>query len=496
MTREVPTLAPVVFLLYVANLITAISLLFFRKKQVGSTLAWLLIFAFIPWLGFLLYFFFGSTQKLRLFSRQYQPSPALAQYTESPAENNRALLTGRFNLNSQGREGYRDLILMNLRGASAIYTQDNGAELLRDGQQKYGRLFDDIENAQESIHVLYFILKAKDDVGRRFLSLLARKARQGVKVRLIYDTLGCLKTRSADFDELVEAGGMVYGYLPSLLRTLVQVNYRMHRKMVIIDGRVAYTGGINIGDDYLGKDPKIYPWRDTSIRLTGPCVREVQQRFIRDWVYLDAQSPRPYVEKIDSNENLACLLRQPPAAGGAGVQIVCSGPDSQYPHTKECYLRMIYHAKRYRYIQTPYFIPDETLLAALRSASRAGVDVRLMIPGVPDKPYAYHVTMWHVGELLRCGIRVYRYPGFLHAKTVVLDDMAASVGSTNLDMRSFDLDYEINALVYDRAFAMACRWTFEQDQAVSRQLTPEEYRRRPLSDKIKESVLRLVTPLM
>ena len=157
MTREVPTLAPVVFLLYLANLITAISLLFFRKKQVGSTLAWLLIFAFIPWLGFLLYFFFGSTQKLRLFSRQYQPSPALAQYTESPAENNRALLTGRFNLNSQGREGYRDLILMNLRGASAIYTQDNGAELLRDGQQKYGRLFDDIENAQESIHVLYFI---------------------------------------------------------------------------------------------------------------------------------------------------------------------------------------------------------------------------------------------------------------------------------------------------------------------------------------------------
>lgn len=479
------------FILYLSNVLAAISLLFFRKKQVGSTIAWLLIFVFVPWLGFLLYFFFGSTRKLRLFSRRYSPSAEISRYTESPVENYQAIISG-----SAAPACSRDLILMNLKGAGALYTAGNAVELLNNAQQKYKRMFADIENARESIHVLYFIIKTRDDVGREFVSLLARKAREGVKVRLIYDTLGCLKTHSKDFDELLDAGGMVYGYLPSVLRTLVQVNYRMHRKMVIVDGRVAYTGGINIGDDYLGLDPVIKPWRDTSIRLCGPCVRDVQARFIRDWVYLDAQSPRPYVEKIDSTENLPHYLKEPQAAGGAGVQIVCSGPDSLYPHTKESYLRMISHARRYLYIQTPYFIPDETLLATLRCASQAGVDVRVMIPGVPDKPYAYHVTMWHVGELLRSGIKVFRYPGFLHAKTFVLDDEVASVGTTNLDIRSFDLDYEINAVVYDRAFALECRRTFERDQEASVPLTLEDYINRPWGDRLKEGVLRLVTPLM
>lgn len=484
------------FLLYFFNLLAALTILFIRKKQVGSTLAWLLIFVFVPWLGFLLYFFFGSTQKFKLFSRKYSPSPALSQYTTSPGENHQALLQNQFNLSGQGREGSRDLILMNLRSAGAIYTQDNDAQLLATADDKFGALFADIEGAQESIHVLYFIIKTQDDLGKRFVSLLAKKAKQGVKVRLIYDTLGCLKTRSRDFDELVQAGGMVYGYLPSVLRTLVQVNYRMHRKMVIIDGCVAYTGGFNVGDDYLGLDPVITPWRDTSIRLCGPCVQEVQQQFIRDWVYLDAQSPRPYVEKIDSEENLPKYLKKPQPAGGAGVQIVCSGPNSLYPYTKESYLRMISGARRYLYIQTPYFIPDESLLTTLRCASRAGVDVRVMIPGVPDKPYAYHVTMWHIGLLLQWGIQVYLYPGFLHSKTFVLDDSVSSIGSTNLDMRSFDLDYEINALVYDREFALGCRRTFEADQAASRQLTLEDYQKRPLGDKMKDSILRLITPLM
>lgn len=486
-------MTPVLLVLYLSNIIAAISLLFFRKKQVGSTIAWLLIFAFVPWLGFLLYFFFGSTRKLRLFSRKYSPSAEISRYTESPAENYQAI---QKEMGAGAQEGCRDLVLMNLKGAGAIYTRGNDVQLLCDAQQKYERMFADIEGATESIHVLYFIIKTKDAIGKKFVSLLARKARQGVKVRVIYDTLGCLKTSMHDFDELLDAGGMVYGYLPSVIRTLVQVNYRMHRKMVIVDGRVAYTGGINIGDDYLGLDPVIKPWRDTSIRLSGPCVREVQARFIRDWVYLDAQSPRPYVEKIDSADGLPHYLREPSPTGGAGVQIVCSGPDSLYPHTKESYLRMISHARRYLYIQTPYFIPDETLLTTLRCASQAGVDVRVMIPGVPDKPYAYHVTMWHVGELLRSGIKVYRYPGFIHAKTFVLDDAVASVGTTNLDIRSFDLDYEINAVVYDRDFACTCRRTFEQDQAASAPLTLADYMSRPWGDRLKEGLLRLVTPLM
>ena len=483
------------FLMYFFNVMAAISILFFRKKQVGSTLAWLLVFAFIPWLGFLLYFFLGSTRKLQLFRRRFRPNPRLEEYGPSREENAQALLAMQPGSDGQGPEEYRDLMLLNLQGAGAVYTQGNDAHLLVDAEKKYTSLFRDIEEAKETIHVLYFIFKTRDESGKQLLDLLVKKAREGVKVRVIYDTLGCLKTHKSDFDPLLQAGGMVYGYLPSPLRTLLQVNYRMHRKMVIIDGKVAYTGGINIGDDYLGKDKRITPWRDTSVRLSGPCVQQIQRQFIKDWVFLDSQAARPYAEKIDSFQSMEGCMKEE-NAGQAGVQIVSSGPDSLYPYTKESYLGMITRARRYLYIQTPYFIPDDALLTALRCARRAGVDVRLMIPGVPDKAYAYHVTMWHAGEMLRWGIPVYRYPGFLHAKTFVMDDMVASVGSTNLDIRSFDLDYELNALVYDRDFAIECRQVFLRDQENSRRLTQEEYHSRPLSDKVKAGLLRLVAPLL
>ncbi len=484
------------FCLYLVNLATAISILFVRKKQVGSTLAWLLIFAFAPFLGFILYFFFGSTMKFKILSHRWRPSERAAEYARGGIAAQQALLSDKLPISGQGREEYQNLVLSNLHGSGAVYTQDNTAVLLTSAQAKYEKMFAEIEEATESIHVLYFILKAKDESGKRFLQLLTRKASQGVKVRLIYDTLGCLRTKPADFLPLERAGGMVYGYLPSRIETLLQINYRMHRKMVVIDGKIAYTGGINIGDDYLGYDKRIKPWRDTSIRLTGSCVRDIQFRFMRDWVYLDSQHKKPYQDKIDAEESLPLYLKEPEETGNAGVQIICSGPDSSYPYTKESYQMMIAHARRYLYIQTPYFVPDETLMATLRCAALSGVDVRVMIPGVPDKPYAYHVTFSHMGELLRCGAKVYLYPGFLHAKTFVMDDLVSSVGTTNFDIRSFDLDFEINAMVYDREFALECRHAFEKDMRGATRLTPELYRARPLKDKIKESLLRLITPLL
>lgn len=484
------------FVLYIANLLAAISILFIRKKEVGSTIAWLLILAFVPWLGFLLYFFFGSTQKFKILSRKYQPNTRATQYSISPTENGEALISDKFNLSGQGRESCRDMILMNLRGSGAVYTQNNAVRLLNSAKEKYDLMFEEIANAHQTVNVLYFIFKTKDESGKKLISLLARKAREGVKIRLVYDTLGCLKTRRADFQELIDAGGLVYGYLPSFFRTVLQVNYRMHRKMVIIDGEIAYTGGINIGDDYLGQDKRIKPWRDTSIRLTGSCVNQIQLQFIRDWVTIDAQARHPYNDKIDSDRNLHTYMKQPRETGGAGVQIVSSGPDCLYPYTKDAYVRMVTQAKNYLYIQTPYFVPDETILSSLRCAALAGVDVRVMIPGVPDKSYAYHVTISHMGDLLRSGIKVFVYPGFLHSKTFVSDDLISNVGTTNVDIRSFDLDFEINAVIYDREFAQTCRHSFEQDQIQSIEMTVESYKKRPFFDKIQEGLLRLVAPLL
>ena len=395
-------------LLILFNLFAALTLLFFRKSDTSTTLAWLLVFAFLPYVGFIFYFFFGSRAKYRLLTRKYaltNDSLDKIPYIE-PTPLGRLSEEARRNL---------DLINVNTSGSGSTYTQQNACELYLTAQDKFAKMFDEIEQATESVNVLYFIIKTHDEVGQQLLSLLCKKARQGVTVRLIYDRLGCLKTRARDFDELKQAGAQVYGYLPSFVQTVLEANYRMHRKMVIIDGRVAYTGGINVGDDYFGKT-RISPWRDTSIRIEGPAVHDVQLRFVADWVYIDKQiSKRKRLRPIEPD--LPMLFPQLKPAGDMGVQIVCSGPDSERSHTRDSYQRMISTADRYIYLQTPYFVPDESLMNTLRLAAHAGIDVRVMIPGLPDKKYAYHVTTSYIVELLHCGIRDYVHRGFLHAKT-------------------------------------------------------------------------------
>ncbi len=476
--------------LYLSNIVAALSLLFVRKGDTSKTLAWLLVFVFLPYIGFLLYFFFGSRAKYKIMSRRYGISrDSLGQIPVAPA-------TPAEQMNDAARENL-DLININVNGAGSVYTQENSCELLLSAREKYDRMFAEIDAAKESVNVLYFIIKTHDKSGRDFISLLTKKAREGVKVRLIYDTFGYMRARRADFRELIEAGGMVYGYLPTFLRTALEANYRMHRKIVVIDGRIAYTGGINIGDDYLGLDLRVTPWRDTSIRITGPAVRDVQLRFVQDWVYIDRQTHLlDRKSSIEAENELNLLFPPLEKTGDMGVQIISSGPDSEESYTRDSYQRMISTADRYVYIQTPYFVPDDAILHTLRLAAHAGVDVRIMIPGVPDKKFVYYVTTSYIGELLKCGIRVYVHAGFLHAKTFVLDDAVASVGTTNLDNRSFDLDFEINAMVFDRDFAVQCRDAFLRDAGDCVEMTLEDYEKRGRLTRLREGFWRLVAPLV
>lgn len=475
---------------YVSNLLAGLSLLFVRKSDTSTTLAWLLVFVFLPYVGFILYFFFGSRAKYRILTRRYALSrDSLGRIPFTPSTPSELL--------SECARRNLDLININANGAGSTYTQDNLCELLPSAREKYDRMFAEIENARESINVLYFIIKTHDKSGRDFISLLAKKARQGVHVRLIYDTFGYLRARRADFRELIEAGGAVYGYLPSFLRTALEANYRMHRKIVVIDGRVAYTGGINIGDDYLGLDLVRTPWRDTSVRITGPAVRDIQLRFVEDWVYIDRQTHILGRKSSIETENELRLLFPPlEKTGDMGVQIISSGPDSEESYTRDSYQRMISTADRYVYIQTPYFVPDEALMHTLRLAAHAGVDVRIMIPGIPDKRFVYYVTTSYIGELLKCGIRVFVHAGFLHAKTFVLDDEVASIGSTNFDNRSFDLDFEMNAMIFDCGFAKTCRDTFLRDMGDCVEMTLEQYETRTRLTRLREGFWRLVAPLV
>ncbi len=476
--------------LYLSNIVAALSLLFVRKSDTATTLAWLLVFVFLPYIGFILYFFFGSRAKYKIMTRRYSLSrDSLGKIPFTPS-------TPTELLNDEARQNL-DLININTNGAGSVYTQDNFCELLPSAREKYDRMFAEIDAARQSVNVLYFIIKTHDKSGRDLISLLAKKAREGVKVRLIYDTFGYIRARRSDFRELIEAGGMVYGYLPSFLRTALEANYRMHRKIVVIDGRVAYTGGINIGDDYLGLDLVRTPWRDTSIRITGPAVRDVQLRFVEDWVYIDRQTHLlDRKSSIETANELSLLFPPLEKTGNMGVQIISSGPDSEESYTRDSYQRMISTADRYVYIQTPYFVPDEALLHTLRLAAHAGIDVRVMIPGIPDKKFVYYVTTSYIGELLKSGIRVYVHAGFLHAKTFVLDDAVASIGTTNLDNRSFDLDFEINAMVFDRGFAVQCRDTFMRDIDDCVEMTAEQYKSRSRITRLREGFWRLVAPLV
>ena len=267
-----------------------------------------------------------------------------------------------------------------------------------------------------------------------------------------------------------------------------RINYRNHRKLVIIDGKIGYIGGFNVGDEYLGKNKKFGYWRDTHLRIIGSSVHAIQTRFILDWNQASDSNDIAYSPE---------LFPKTESKGDISLQIVSSGPDSEWEHIKYGYIKMISYARESIFIQTPYFIPDASLLDALRIASLTGKDVRIMIPNKPDHPFVYWATYFYVGEMLNAGARVYIYDnGFIHAKTIIVDGKLASVGTANIDVRSFKLNFEVNAFLYDEGISTSLTDSFYKDMDVSRELTLEAYQQRSLKIRFKESISRLLSPIL
>ena len=486
--------ALIVTIVYLINIIVVAGMVFFKEKDVKSTMGWIFIFMLLPFVGYIFYFLIGSTTKFKILSRKYSLKKLEEGYNQVLFQNIVNIDKGETKVNPV----FEDMIEFNARNGGGIYSADNDATLFTSAKDKYEKMFSEIENAKESINVLYFIIKAKDGIGKKFISLLAKKARQGVEVRLIYDRLGEMKTKRRDFKELIDAGGMVYAFLPSGVGSLIQANYRMHRKIVVIDGLVAYTGGINIGDDYLGLDPRVHPWRDSAVRIVGSAVHSVQMRFLSDWEYLDKQAGkrRAYPSKVDNIEHIQKYFKIPETTGTMGMQILSSGPDSKNAPIRDAYLKILASAKDYVYIETPYLAPDETLQSAFCMAARSGVDVRIIIPGVPDKRFVYYGTLSHIDELMSYGIKVYIHEGFIHSKMIVADDFVSAIGSANFDMRSFLINFEMTALVYDTAFAARCKEAYFEDLTHSKEINVEEFNKRGRIKKMKEAAWRLLTPFM
>lgn len=466
------------------NFILAFAIVFLERKNPTSTWAWLLVLTFVPVVGFFLYLIFGQKlSRKKLFIWDNKSKLGVKKAVETQLQ---LLEEDSFPI-PENYLPHKDLFYLHLRNNDAILTQKNEVKVFNDGNDKFDALLQDIESATEHIHILYYIIR-NDHLGRKIRDLLIKKAQQGVKVRFLYDDMGSRRIGKSYIKKLKEAGVEVAAFFPPLIpKVNFKINYRNHRKLVIIDGKIGYIGGFNIGDEYLGESLKFGYWRDTHLRVVGESVRNMQTRFILDW----NQASRDQIEQYEQ------LYYNAEPTGNVGMQIVSSGPDSEWEQIKNGYIKMIMEAQEYVYIQTPYFIPDESLADVIRIAILSGIDVRIMIPNKPDHPFVYWATYSYIGNMLEAGAKVYIYQnGFLHAKTIMVDDKISSVGTANIDVRSFRLNFEINAFLYNEEITAQLVEDFKQDMINSTLFTYEAYKQRSLSIKFKEAVARLIAPIL
>lgn len=470
---------------FILNFILSGVVIFLERRNIGATWAWLLVLLFIPVAGFIIYLVFGQNlSRRRIFYWKDQEKIGIKEISHRQIS---MLRNNTFPFHDERTVPYKDLVYMLLVNDEAVMSHDNEVEIFIDGENKFQSLFQDIRRATNHIHLVYYIVR-NDQLGQKLVKELTKKAKEGVKVRFLYDDMGSRRLPRKFFKELIEAGGEVAAFFPAKIPMLnLRVNFRNHRKLAIIDGKIGYIGGFNIGDEYLGLDKKFGYWRDTHLKIVGKAVYAMQARFVLDWNQASSKEIRyeeSYFPEIQS-------------VGYTDVQIVSSGPDSEWEQIKNGYIKMINSAKKYIYMQTPYFIPDDSLLNALKIAVLSGVDVRLMIPNKPDHMFVYWATYSNVGELLKTGARVYIYEnGFIHAKMLVVDGKIATVGTANIDNRSFRLNFEVNAFLYSHHLSKKLENIYNEDMEKSRELTLEEYLKRPKYIRFKESISRLLSPIL
>lgn len=471
--------------IYVINFFLAMTIIFLERKNPSATLAWLLTLLFLPGLGFILYFIFSQNlTRRKIFKLKVIESKIQERLIR---EQLKKLDNDELEFVEEGNSYYKPSIRMHLLNSGAYFSQDNDVQIFSDGRDKVHDLLTEIKKARKHIHINYYILR-KDNLGLEILEALKEKSEQGVEVRLLLDSVGSRQFNNAFLSEY-ESEFFKYAFFFESRFSIFnfKLNYRNHRKLVIIDGQIGYIGGFNLGDEYLGEDKRFGYWRDTHLKIRGTAVHTMQIRFLLDW-------------RTASKEDISisrAFLPEPEIIGNTGIQIVSSGPDTDQEQIKLGYIKIINSAKKTVHIQTPYFIPDESIMEALRIAIASGVEVSLMIPNKPDHPFVYWATYSYAGELLKAGGKVFTYEhGFLHAKTIVADGKIASVGTANFDVRSFKLNFEVNAFIYSGEVSSELNRKFRNDTFLSYELTKELYYERPTIIKFKESIARLLSPIL
>jgi cardiolipin synthase len=450
-----------------------------------KTIAWLLVVTFLPLLGIVLYFFFGQNyRKEKIFSRkeltdskqlkmlaQYQPGDK-PDTTYFPDD----LIAGKAHIMKMLYNSNRSLL-----------TERNRVKILVNGKVTFEHIITELENAKKHIHLEYYIID-DDRIGHEIRRILIRKAQEGLEVRVIYDDIGCWSLSDEYILSLKSAGVQVFSFMPVRFPYFTnKINYRNHRKIIVIDGKVGFVGGLNIADRYISGSEELGPWRDTHLKIEGEAVYSLQSVFLLDWYFVskrnihDQDKYFPPVEVIDRRL----------------MQIVTSGPDSDWASIMQTFFSAIATAKSYIYISTPYFLPNESILTALRTASLSGVDVRMLLPEQADAKLVHWSSFSYIGQLLDAGIKVYLYhKGYTHSKLMMVDDAFCSIGTANMDIRSFDQNFEINALIYDQRITVAMRNIFMNDIKDLKYINLDDWEKRPRWVVFRESVARLFSPLL
>lgn len=467
--------------LYIIYIVVSILIIILERRRPEKTIAWLLVFVLLPPVGLVLYIFLGRNWKKHKLNDDFSP------FVRD--------LINRV-INRIENPEYIPLIELLAKNSDSPLFVDNDITIFNEGTEKFNALKTAIKKAKHHIHLEYYIVKS-DAIGNEIKDLLIEKANEGVRVKFILDRVGSIKLKKSYIQELKSAGVDVVQYsyfLAPLLRMInTQINYRNHRKIVVIDGRIGFVGGINIGDEYLGKG-KLGYWRDTHLMVKGDFALGLQAVFLDDYFTIKKVNGDFFFE----TEDFKHYFPEPKKSKCQIMQLIKSGPDSEYPAIMQGVLKMITMAEKHIYISTPYFVPTESIMEALKMAALSGIDVRILFPGRYDHAAVYYASRTYLLELLKCGAKVnfYNSKSFIHAKVMTIDGKIATVGTANMDIRSYELNYEINAVIYDDNKTKELEEQFFEDLESSTEITLSDYENTPKHIRALESLARVFSSLL
>ncbi len=474
-------------LLYIIILLYTIFRIIYDTDSPTKAIAYVLMVVVLPVVGVILYYSVGVNYRLQ---KMYAKKLEFQSDREEEIKNKVESYTKNQIEDYESRLGYFYPLAKLQSKQVGISSHNNNTKLLVNGETKFPTMLEEIRQAKDHIHIEYYIYE-EDTIGKELADLMIQKAQEGVKVRFMYDDFGSLSLKKSFSRRLSEAGVEVHPFYKLSFRHFAnRLNYRNHRKIVIIDGTISYVGGINVSDKYINDGKNELFWRDTHMRIEGVSVMNLQFIFLTDWNFCAKQNIK-FSERYFPESNVQKNF------GDQFVQISYSGPDSTLPAIMYSLIEAIACAKKEVLITTPYFIPEKTFIDSLKIAKAAGVDIHLLVPGVSDSAIVNAISMSNYEELLAVGIRIFRYQkGFVHAKTMVCDSKVAFVGTANLDERSFNLNFEVNATVHDETFASHLKEVFLRDLEDSTEIDYEQWKNRPKWEKFKDKLFRMLSPLM